>query len=450
MDRRVTAIGVDSAERQRSRDGRLLVGQVLAIVLALIATALGPNDARAGAGQGPNSLGLDATYDVSATITWAKRRLVVTSTAHVTNTTNDPVSALSFNLLPARIGQLVLLTVTVDGAPTTSHVSDQTIVVDLPAPLGVNKETSVAIGYRATFRNNGSDKNWLFAKLEGYATAYRWIPWLSRPTPFHRTNIGDPFVTAVSDRVEVSITSDRAVVIASTGRKTGEAGLTQTFVANDVRDFAFVASPHYQTATDTFRGITITYFYRRLDLGKLRTWTERAIERFETKVGEYPYNELTIAEDHDTSAMESPQMIWMPWSTPGWNIPYLTVHELGHQWFYGVVGNDQARQPFADEGVNDFVTRDYLGHRQSRCSQDVLDKTIYDYQGQCYYEVIYVQSARYIQAYSDAVGPANFWDALQAYYAAHRFKLVTTQEFWEFMDAHTGYTGGHEDRFPSL
>ena len=402
------------------------------------------------AAHGPNSLDLRATYNVNATLKWAKSRLIVTSTAHVTNTTQDAVSSLSFNLLPARIGSLVLMSVLVDGAPAGSSVHDQTIVVDLPAPLGPDGETSVTISYRSTFRANGSDKNWLFARVDGYATAYRWIPWLSRPTPFHRTNIGDPFVTSVSPLVEVSITTDRPLGIGATGSRLSVNGLTQTFAATNVRDFNFVASPFYTLRTEMFRGIKINYWYRRLAIAKIQKWTRNAVARFEARVGEYPYDELTIAEDHGYSAMESPQMIWMPWNTPGWNIPYLTVHELGHQWFYGVIGNSQPYQPFADEGLTDFLTRDYLGHRGSRCATDTLDKSIYDYHGRCYYETIYVQSAQYINSYHQTVGNDNFWAALQDFYRVNKFGRVTLREFWDFMDSKTGFTGSHAQRFPSL
>ena len=437
-----------SGLRHVGESGRPAIAIVTALLLAVgaLSAAVRP----AAAAEGPNSLDLRATYDVTATLKWAKGRLFVTSTAHVTNTSADPVNALSFNLVPARIGSLVLGPTLVDGAPASASVDDQTIVVELPEPLPRDGETSVTIKYASTFRANGTDKNWLFAKLEGYATAYRWIPWLSRPTQFNRSNIGDPFVTMVSPHVQVSITTDRALGIAATGRRTGVNGLTQTFEAANVRDFNFAASPSYALRTEMFRGIRINYWYHRINIDKIQKWTRNAVARFETRVGEYPYDTLTIAENHGTSAMESPQMIWMPWNTPGSNIAYLTVHELGHQWFYGVIGNSQPWQPFADEGINDFITRDYLGHRASRCATNTLDKSIYQYQGRCYYETIYVQGALYINNYRNNVGNDNFWAALRDFYQAKKFGSVTTREFWDFMDAKTGFTGSHAGRFPSL
>ena len=72
--------------------------------------------------------------------------------------------------------------------------------------------------------------------------------------------------------------------------------------------------------------------------------------------------------------MESPRLVWIPTGTPSANLRYLVTHETAHQWFYGLVGNDQARQPFADEAAADAVARTILGmHRSSRCSTARLD-----------------------------------------------------------------------------
>ena len=41
--------------------------------------------------------------------------------------------------------------------------------------------------------------------------------------------------------------------------------------------------------------------------------------------------------------MESPGLIWIPFGVGSANLRYLVTHETAHQWFYGLVGNDQAR-----------------------------------------------------------------------------------------------------------
>ena len=123
---------------------------------------------------------------------------------------------------------------------------------------------------------------------------------------------------------------------------------------------------------------------------------------------------------------------------------------MAHQWFYSTVGSDQARKPFADEAVADFMGRNLLSRwAASNCAQDDLDESIYDL-GNCYAWVIYVQGGNWLRAYRDRVGNATFWRGLSNYYLNYRNKIGGTRQLLNALDAAAGITGGHEDRFPSL
>jgi len=186
--------------------------------------------------------------------------------------------------------------------------------------------------------------------------------------------------------------------IATSGRRTGVDGLTQTFVAHNVRDFNFAASPHYVTHTDTWGDVAVTYYSIKLPLAKIQTWTIASLDRFSQRMGPYPYSDFSIAEVPTGPSMESPGMIWLTQTAIArGTLKYLTVHETAHQWFYGILGNDQAIEPFADEAMAEFLTRDLIGHRASHCAQSVLDLRVYDFSSACYYEVVYVQGDNYVE-----------------------------------------------------
>jgi hypothetical protein len=404
--------------------------------LVLAAMLLGLVGAQpAAAAEGPNSLALDATYDVTATLKWSKRKLIVTSTALVSNNTDSAVDALTFNFAPAQIGKMVLTQVRVGDDAAPSVTEDQNVIVTLPAPLEPGQQIPVTIGYRATFGKHSLGKQWLFAKLNGIATAYRWIPWLSRPYDFITPTFGEPFVTRTTPEVRVSLTSDKAgMIFATSGRRTGVAGRTQTFVANDVRDFNFSASPKYQTRNATWGGIPITYFYVDLPVDTLAKHTIKALERFSNRVGPYRHAELAVAESHSGYAMESPALIWIPKNSSAGNLRYLVTHEIAHQWFYSAVGNNQANQPFADEAMAEFLTRDLIGHRASKCAESLLDLRVYDYTKSCYYEVVYVQGDGYLDGYRQRVGDAAFWDGMRRYYERFSSKIAGTRDLLETLD----------------
>ena len=103
------------------------------------------------------------------------------------------------------------------------------------------------------------------------------------------------------------------------------------------------------------------------------------------------------------------------------------AHETAHQWFYAMVGNDQAREPFADEALTDYISRDLISRFvPSQCPPGLLDRTVY-HLGGCYPWVIYVQGDCISKAQRDRIGSAAFWRGLRSYFDAYRFRIGGTR-----------------------
>lgn len=405
------------------------------------------------AADATNSLGLTATYDVTADIQWNANRLSVTSVATVTNTTEGAVDALTFNFIPARIGRLALHEVRVGEEGATAQIDDVSLVVNMPVPLDPGAQTTVTIVFDATFNTGARKKKWLFSKIDDVVSAYRWIPWLSKRNSWATPNFGETYVTEAASEVRVTLTSDRSdVKYATSGRQIESDGVSQVFVANNVRDFNFSASPRYQVSTIQHRGVALSTYTFSLSSSALRGFTRTAFDEFSDKVGPYPYETLNVAEIPRGGGMESPGMLWIPSNaTTATRKRFLVTHETAHQWFYAVVGNDQASDPFADEALSEFLVRTMIGFRDSTCAQTALDRSVYDYSASCYYEVVYVQGAEYLRDYRDRVGGEAFWAGVRAYYERYRFGLGGTYQLLQTLDEMAGASGGgHEERFPSL
>jgi hypothetical protein len=311
----------------------------------------------------------------------------------------------------------------------------------------------VTIDYTATFAARSSTKRYLFEKRDGVITAYRWIPWLSRPYAFKTPGFGEPLVTEVTREVSVKLTSDNPrLKFATSGDLVASDGATEQYVARDVRDFNFSASPRYAVATETYGGVEFDYYTDALSRSTLAGLAHGAFDRYTELVGAYPYSRLVIAETANGEGMESPGMIWIPRTTTSADRRYLVRHEIAHQWFYAVVGNDQARDPFADEALAELLTRTIVGRRASRCTESALDRSVYEYSARCYYEVVYVQGAEYLNEYRQRVGDEAFWAGMRLYYERYSFKVGGTLELLQTLDevAPEGTGGGHEERFPSL
>lgn len=403
------------------------------------------------------SLHLTATYKTTLRLNYGTRWFGVQSRATIRNTSGGPIDRVELNTAVARLGSMDLRTVSVDGHDAPATVSDQTIVVPLGGILPEGATTTIYIDYAAMLRTSTSGSSWLFTKANGIVDAYRWLPWVSRKTAFDRPNHGDPFVTPVSPLVDVTVITDRKLVIATTGDRIfrSDDGLTQRFVAHDVRDVTITAAPDYHTRETTVGDTIIRYYYRSsANATAILKGAADAFRALQSRLGDYPYPTFKVVQSAGGYGMESPRLIWVPYGVSSANIRYLTAHETAHQWFYGLVGNDQSTQPWADEAAADFVARYVTGlKRSSRCPTGRLDKTIYEYTSACYYEKVYIQGGNLIDSARSQIGSTAFWAALKGYVAAHRYGLVSNATLLDALDAATSKDLGKTlfaPRFPRL
>ncbi|HSS36199.1 MAG TPA: hypothetical protein VLR93_07980 [Patescibacteria group bacterium] len=400
------------------------------------------------------SLDLRTAYDVELKLNYTRRTLSAVSTMLVTNESGGPVDRLELNAVAARLGRLAISSLTVDGVAVSPTIADQTLMVPLGGILPDGASASVRIAFRATARKTLTASNWLFTRTSGALQLYRWLPWISRATPFDRPNHGDPFVTVSSPSVRVRITTDRALRLATSGRRIATDGLTSTWLAENVRDFNVVASPSWAVWSRKVGPVLVrVYGFRGGNGPRLLSLAVRAMRRYQALMGPYPYPTFVVAETGGGSGMESPGLIWIPRGLGAGQLPWLVSHETAHQWFYSLVGNDQARQPFADEAMADFLARYLTGtQRASRCATATLDRSIYRYSKACYFETVYVQGGRVLDALRKRMGGTRFWAGIRDYLATNRFGLGGTKLLLDTLDAHTplDLVGPIRPRFPGI
>ncbi|MBK8253713.1 MAG: M1 family metallopeptidase [Polyangiaceae bacterium] len=156
-----------------------------------------------------------------------------------------------------------------------------------------------------------------------------------------------------------------------TPKSTQEAPLNtvRRFTATDVHDFAFSAWDKFQTLEDkTANGVKIICLYppgydeaARIEIDAVKF----GLGYMGAAFGVYPYNTLTIVHPpngaEEAGGMEYPTLITTggSWRTSGIiqtrERVILTLHELAHQWFYGLVGSNEHRFPFLDEGLTSYA-----------------------------------------------------------------------------------------------
>jgi hypothetical protein len=433
-----------------------------AALAALIAASAGGPLPAAAAGAitpgevGRSSLDVEARYDVRLSLSMATARLSATETIEFVNRSGGPIDRLDLNSVLPRLGSLQIMSASVDGAPVTPTVSDQTIRLPLGGVLPHGAAATARLAFRARFGTRLDGSRWLFSAAGGTFAAYRWLPWVSAPRAFDRPNHGDPFVTVASPSVRLTVTSDRVTRIATNLRRTSFSAdrKTQVFEGANVRDLNIVADTRF-AVSERWVGDTRVHVYARTSAARslLMGQATRWLAKLEALLGPYPWPVLAVAETAGGYGVESPGAIWIPRGTASGNLSWLVAHEIAHQWFYGLVGNDQARQPFADEAPGDFLARYVTGSfRASRCSTAVLDRSIYGYSAACYFEIVYVQGGRLLRDVRTRVGSTVFFRALRTYLAEHRFGLGSTRELIAALDEVDPRDLARlwEGRFPSL
>ena len=172
---------------------------------------------------------------------------------------------------------------------------------------------------------------------------------------------GDPFYSDVSN-FEVTISCPQDYVLATTGVKTEKTENGQKIVtcsAQNVRDFCFVASKNFKVLSETVDGVVVNYyFYEDVLSQEHLTTSVKALQTFEGLFGDYPYKQLSVVQTNFCfGGMEYPNLVMINDKiTDNETYNYVIVHEIAHQWWYGMVGNNQYSEPWVDEGLTEFST----------------------------------------------------------------------------------------------
>jgi hypothetical protein len=275
---------------------------------------------------------------------------------------------------------------------------------------------------------------------------------------------------------DVTLTVPADYVLGYTGeageeRNNGDGSKTVTVHAEDVHDFAWTADPRFRVIEQQIGSVRVRLLVQPDHvaqapryLGALRA----AMTRYTDWFGNYPYPVLTVVDPGPgglgAGGMEYPMLITVAtawWLPGGLRLPEaVTVHEFGHQYWYGVVANDEVNEAWLDEGINSYVEGlimdDTYGAEHSYIDLfglgagavplerfrylaagewDPIDKTSFMMLDRdSYRSTVYAKAALALRTIEGTLGGHRLRDALREYYRVWSFRHPSSRDFRTLVD----------------
>jgi hypothetical protein len=177
-------------------------------------------------------------------------------------------------------------------------------------------------------------------------------------------NPADVLTATQRERLAKAIKSDSTIQIVTepelrsgAARPARQGSLTWRFRASKVRDAAWAASPEYLWDAAGWEGVLAQAYYRP---SAIETWKDAArmsrysIQEYSTRWFRYPYPQISAVEG-PVSGMEYPMLAMEARGTNRPDLFEVVTHEIGHNWYPMIVGSNERRYAWMDEGFNTFI-----------------------------------------------------------------------------------------------
>ena len=276
---------------------------------------------------------------------------------------------------------------------------------------------------------------------------------------------GDPFYSDIAN-YKVTITSPEAYTIASTGKMMAtdnkDGVKTSTYEAKAVRDYAFVLSDKFEVATSKIEGVDVMYYYYDDE-----NWERNlqasvdSVVTFNELFGKYPYSTLSVVKANFVhGGMEYPNLVYISDAVTE-ELDYINVivHEIAHQWWYGLVGNDEYVNSWLDEGLTEFstnlfyennpsynvdakeivknITKSYTNFVEIYSSvlgdvDTTMNRRLDEYNSEPEYVYItYVKGNLFFNTLRDTIGKDKFMKGLRKYFEDNKFAIANPDKMLE-------------------
>jgi hypothetical protein len=396
------------------------------------------------------------SYVLYSTLDFKAKTITTDQTIRYYNNAGAPLSDLVLSVQPnIYTNAFVLNSISLDGAPLTAYsLSGQRLAISLLQPLAAGSAVTLNLNFKLNIPQKsandvfGYDFNQInLTNWYPFVVPYRggWI--LHDPMPW-----GEHLVYDASD-VELNIKTDTDVDLAI-GASPESNGEWTRYRLYGARTLALSASNEFIVSETTAGNVAIrSYYFNGYQSGgaDMLTYATQAVNTFSAQFAPYPHQSLVIVQTDMSDGMEYDGLIFL--STDFYkqyndsarsNLTTIGVHEIAHQWWYSLVGNDHALEPWLDEALSTYSERIFYENNypaniswwwQFRVNYfnptGYVDTSIYNGGSfRAYTNAVYFQGARFLDDLRVRMGHGNFAKFLKEYATRHAYGHATSADFF--------------------
>ncbi len=332
-----------------------------------------------------------SNYKIEASLCESEKKLTGTEVLDYINTSNDNLNYVCFNLYgtafseDAKIlpyttlnvnkcfpnglsyGDMIIESVRVNNQNAEFSIvgdDNNALRVELGFDLLPNERASIEIQFLLKLANTTHRLGY----FDNEINLGNWYPIVAvyengefDITPYYSS--GDPFYSECAN-YNVTICYNDNLISSHTGelaeRNVADGVVCDKYSALAVRDFALCLSSNFAVAEESTNETMVRVFADKED-AKIEFYKEvsiKALNLFNKIYGQYPYSKLDVVFTNFLhGGMEYPNIVYIANNIEDENsIIKVIVHEIAHQWWYGVIGNNEIKDAWIDESMAEYST----------------------------------------------------------------------------------------------
>jgi hypothetical protein len=423
---------------------------------AIPASALPPPDSSPG---GSRSL-----YTLTVTLDYYGHAASVIESVRYTNNTGQALSTIVMSVEPNQWpGCFNLSSLQQDGIGLTDYSLDvNRLTIPLSTPLQPAATTTFSIGYSLDLPWKASDGT--FGYRTNQVNLTNWFPFV---VPFRGdwilhdpSTYGEYLVYEAAD-FDVNIqVDDPGITLAASAPGLADGSATR-YRLEGARTFAISASDSYQVEETAVGPVIIRAYHLpgHANANDAVIWmATQSIGLYQVKFAPYPYPSLTIVESDLQDGQEFDGLIFLASKfyseyngSARSSLFSIGTHEIAHQWWFGLVGSDQAVEPWLDEALSVYSERIFYEYNHPGYGDwwwnfrvnyfgpsGYVDQGVYGFGTfRAYVDAAYLNGANFLEDLRTRIGDEAFFDGLQDYAETNSRGIATAADFFAAMRRHT-------------